>query len=69
MKTICRKCGRKISPLFYGHIFNGHESIVHGNERVRNGTENIRTGREKEIKQYVCPFCGTYYKNGLTINE
>ena len=64
MMTICEKCGRKITPIFRGHIFDGTESIQNGSERVFDGSEYIRTGEEITISDYTCPFCGHHHASG-----
>ncbi len=65
MQTICEKCGKKITPIFSNHVYNGTEAINKGKESIMNGSENIRTGREKIIYDYICPFCGTKHKSGI----
>ena len=67
--TICKKCGRKIKPIFSSHIYNGSEHILHGSESVMNGHENIKNGHEVKIQNFICPFCGTKHKNGQTIKR
>jgi len=65
LETICKKCGRKMEPIFRDHVYTGKESIMNGTELIRNGTENIMTGREVRINDYKCPFCGEHHDNGL----
>ena len=69
MEIICKKCGRKFTPIFKNHIYNGSESILHGNESILNGSENIYNGNEIKIKDFSCPFCGEKYNNGKIKNN
>ena len=64
MKALCKKCNRKLTPLFDNHLYNGSESIIHGNESVFNGSEYKN---KKKIYNYKCPYCGTYYNSGYLI--
>ena len=64
MEVVCKKCGRKMQPIFENHVYNGSESILHGKEAIMNGSENIKNGKEKKIYNYKCPYCDAKYKSG-----
>lgn len=65
LETICKRCGRKMEPIFKNHVYNGYEGVMNGSESIRNGKEFIMTGREKNINDYSCPYCGYHHRSGI----
>ena len=65
LETICKKCGRKMNPIFNNHIFNGSEAILHGGESIKNGSEQRLGSNAIVIKNYKCPYCDAIHKNGV----
>ena len=64
LESICKKCGKRMEPLFSDHVYSGHEGVNSGQKSIMNGPESI-VNKKISIRDYSCPYCGYYHRSGI----